>query len=82
MISTNSRIGVDCTSMIGQIWLGDFNSAKHSRPNVSGFRGSLHNDLPIQSPGSSDVVFGAFIGVFTALWVYKYFFGKDSDSSS
>jgi len=30
----------------------------------------------------SDVVFGAFIGVFTALWVYKYFFGKDRESNS
>lgn len=29
----------------------------------------------------SDVVFGAFIGVFTALWVYKYFFGKDRESN-
>jgi len=26
----------------------------------------------------SDVVFGAFIGIFVALWVYKYFFIKDS----
>jgi membrane-associated phospholipid phosphatase len=26
-----------------------------------------------------DVVFGAFIGLFTALWVYKYFFLKDSE---
>jgi len=25
----------------------------------------------------SDVVFGAFIGVFSALWVYKYYFVKD-----
>ena len=30
----------------------------------------------------SDVVFGAFIGVFTALWVYKYFFGKDRESNN
>jgi len=28
----------------------------------------------------SDVVFGAFIGVFTALWVYKYFFREESES--
>jgi len=28
----------------------------------------------------SDVVFGAFIGVFAALWVYRYFFAK-ADSS-
>ena len=28
----------------------------------------------------SDVVFGAFIGVFSALWVYKYFFIKDKIS--
>jgi membrane-associated phospholipid phosphatase len=27
----------------------------------------------------SDVVFGAFIGIFTALWVYKYYFLKDSE---
>lgn len=26
----------------------------------------------------SDVLFGAFIGVFTALWAYKYFFTKGS----
>lgn len=25
----------------------------------------------------SDVLFGAFIGIFTALWTYKYFFIKD-----
>jgi len=25
----------------------------------------------------SDVLLGAFIGVFTALWTYKYFFGKE-----
>ena len=25
----------------------------------------------------SDVVFGAFIGIFTALWTYKYFFGTE-----
>jgi membrane-associated phospholipid phosphatase len=25
----------------------------------------------------SDVLFGAFIGIFTALWTYKYFFMKD-----
>jgi membrane-associated phospholipid phosphatase len=25
----------------------------------------------------SDVVFGAFIGIFTALWAYKYFFRED-----
>ncbi len=24
----------------------------------------------------SDVVFGAFIGIFTALWTYRYFFGR------
>jgi len=29
----------------------------------------------------SDVVFGAFIGVFTALWVYKHFFIKDNESN-
>ena len=29
----------------------------------------------------SDVVFGAFIGVFTALWVYKYFFSKGNESN-
>jgi len=29
----------------------------------------------------SDVVFGAFIGVFTALWGYKYFFSKDNESN-
>jgi membrane-associated phospholipid phosphatase len=26
----------------------------------------------------SDVLFGAFIGIFTALWAYKYFFIKDN----
>jgi membrane-associated phospholipid phosphatase len=26
----------------------------------------------------SDVVFGAFIGIFAAVWTYKYFFVKDS----
>ncbi len=26
----------------------------------------------------SDVLFGAFIGIFTALWTYKYFFVKDN----
>lgn len=25
----------------------------------------------------SDVLFGAFIGIFTATWTYKYFFGED-----
>ncbi len=28
----------------------------------------------------SDVVFGAFIGIFTAVWTYKYFFVKDNES--
>lgn len=27
----------------------------------------------------SDVLFGAFIGVFTALWAYKYFFSKTNN---
>ncbi|HNT67828.1 MAG TPA: phosphatase PAP2 family protein [Syntrophorhabdaceae bacterium] len=27
----------------------------------------------------SDIVFGAFIGIFTALWTYKHFLGKDSE---
>ena len=27
----------------------------------------------------SDVVFGAFIGIFTALWVYKHFFIKENE---
>jgi len=27
----------------------------------------------------SDVVFGAFVGTFTALWVYKYFFIKNNE---
>lgn len=29
----------------------------------------------------SDVVFGAFIGIFTALWVYKHFFVKGNESN-
>ena len=24
----------------------------------------------------SDVLFGAFIGIFTAIWAYRYFFGE------
>jgi membrane-associated phospholipid phosphatase len=27
----------------------------------------------------SDVLFGAFIGIFTAVWTYQYFFDKDKD---
>lgn len=27
----------------------------------------------------SDIVFGAFIGIFTALWTYKHFFGRDTE---
>jgi membrane-associated phospholipid phosphatase len=27
----------------------------------------------------SDVLFGAFIGIFTAVWTYQYFFTKDND---
>jgi len=27
----------------------------------------------------SDVLFGAFIGIFTAVWTYQYFFDKDND---
>jgi membrane-associated phospholipid phosphatase len=30
----------------------------------------------------SDVVFGAFIGIFTAAWTYKYFFIKTEFSES
>ena len=26
----------------------------------------------------SDVLFGAFIGIFTAVWIYQYFFVQDS----
>jgi membrane-associated phospholipid phosphatase len=26
----------------------------------------------------SDVLFGAFIGIFTAVWTYQYFFGQDN----
>ena len=29
----------------------------------------------------SDVVFGAFIGIFAALWVYKHFFIEDNNSN-
>jgi len=28
----------------------------------------------------SDVLFGAYIGIFTALWTYKYFFSQDNQS--
>ncbi len=27
----------------------------------------------------SDVLFGAFIGIFTSVWIYQYFFAKDND---
>jgi membrane-associated phospholipid phosphatase len=30
----------------------------------------------------SDVLFGAFIGIFTAAWTYKYFFSKNSKNFS
>jgi membrane-associated phospholipid phosphatase len=44
--------------------------------SVAGLIGASRVAVTAHYP--SDVLFGAFIGIFTALWTYQYFFGQDN----